>query len=316
MNKWQKFGVAASLLGTTLTIAHVINKLVFSTSVVNGVTDIDTRLSYKWKFGNISYTKYGKGKPVLLIHDLDSMSSTYEWNKVYNKLAKTHTVYCIDLLGCGYSSKPNITYTAYLYVQLLEDFITNVIGKRTDVICTGDSAPITIMSCYNNNSLFDKLILVNPKSPSKSLQIPNKKTNIQRFLLNSPIIGTMIYNICMSKSNIKDIFTTKLFYNTNKASNRIINAYHENAHLDGSCCKYLYTSTQCRYTTASISRALSEIDNSLYIIGGAYESGINTTIGEYKAANAAIEACIIGNCRHLPQLEHPQAFLSQLDIFL
>ena len=60
-----------------------------------------------------------------LIHDLKPESSSYEWKRVVKALAKKHTVYTIDLLGCGYSDKPNITYTAYMYTQLLNDFIVN-----------------------------------------------------------------------------------------------------------------------------------------------------------------------------------------------
>ena len=91
---------------------------------------------YEWKFGKIYYTKKGDGKPLLLIHDLTTSSSAYEWNKVIDKFSKTNTVYCLDLLGCGRSDKPNLTYTNYLYVQLLTDFIKHVIGDKTDIIAT------------------------------------------------------------------------------------------------------------------------------------------------------------------------------------
>lgn len=70
-----------------------------------------------------------------------------------------HTVYTIDLLGCGYSDKPNITYTAYMYTQLLNDFIVNVIARRVSVAATGQSAPLTIMAAYNNPYLLIRLFL-------------------------------------------------------------------------------------------------------------------------------------------------------------
>ena len=43
-----------------------------------------------------------------LIHDLDPTASSYEWKAVTKKLAENHTVYAIDLLGCGRSEKPNM----------------------------------------------------------------------------------------------------------------------------------------------------------------------------------------------------------------
>ena len=91
---------------------------------------------YSWKEGEIFYKKIGTGKPILLVHDLDSASSSNEWQKVARKLSTTHTVYMIDLLGCGKSDKPAISYTTYLYVQLVTSFIKDVIQEKTDVIAT------------------------------------------------------------------------------------------------------------------------------------------------------------------------------------
>ena len=76
----------------------------------------------------------------MLVHDLEPASSSYEWHEVRKRLAKNHTVYTIDLLGFGRSEKPNLTYTNYLYVQLLSDFIKSEIGHRTDILATGDAA--------------------------------------------------------------------------------------------------------------------------------------------------------------------------------
>ena len=43
MNKLQKIGVAVGLGSAALTAAHIVNKIIFSASVVNCVTDIHSR---------------------------------------------------------------------------------------------------------------------------------------------------------------------------------------------------------------------------------------------------------------------------------
>ena len=80
------------------------------------------------------------------VHDLTVYSSAYEWNKIIDKLAENHTVYALDLLGCGRSEKPKITYTNYLYVQLISDFIKNVIHEKTDVVASGFSSSFTLLA--------------------------------------------------------------------------------------------------------------------------------------------------------------------------
>ena len=313
MNKWQKVGLAVGMGTAVITTTHLINKLIFSKSTSNHYTNMNNRKNYQWKFGEISYIECGSGPALLLVHDLHSYSSFYEWNAVIDSLSKDYTVYAIDLLGCGHSEKPNITYTTYMYTQLINDFIMNIIHKKVDIVATGDSAPIALMSSYINSMLYYHVILVNPVSIKKAMKNPNKRSNIRRFLLNMPILGTMIYNICMNKPNLSKTFTQECFDN-GMVPIDVMNAYHENAHLSGSAAKFLFTSTQCRYTTASVTKAVSESNLCTYIISGANEYQ-DDVISEYLDLNPAIETIEINNSKHLPQIEEPEEFVKQLRLF-
>lgn len=103
------------LLLTTLTSMSIygINKFISISSTMKNLLKNNPGKFYDWKYGKIFYNKTGKGTPVLLIHDLNPASSTEEWNKIYMSLSKNYTVYTMDLLGCGRSDKPNLTYTNY-----------------------------------------------------------------------------------------------------------------------------------------------------------------------------------------------------------
>lgn len=316
MNKWTKIGLVVGMGTATVASAHLVNKFIFSSATSKKLTDIDKRLTYNWKFGNISYTVRGEGLPLLLIHDLQSTGSSYEWKNVVNSLSRKRTVYTIDLLGCGYSDKPNITYTTYMYTQLINDFVVNVINKRTDVIATGDAAPLTVMAGYSNPAIFDKIVLVSPQSVKSAMTIPDKKSNVRRILLNSPILGTMIYNICMSRKNTEKNFVNKLFYNSKAVRPELVDAYYENSHLYGSSAKFLYTSCVCHYTTATIAKALQELDNCIYIISGKESDNASLTASEYTSLNPAIEVAYVENAKHLPQLEQPKKFIELVKIFI
>ena len=89
----------STAIGTTTLAFHVINKFIFNASDEH--SEEDESNYYNWKFGNIYYKKEGTGSPVLLIHDLNHYSSSMESDKVIGTLSKEHTVYTIDLLGCG-----------------------------------------------------------------------------------------------------------------------------------------------------------------------------------------------------------------------
>lgn len=316
MNKWKKLGLAAGMGTAAFTTAHIINQCIFQAAVSDKITENKSILKYKWRLGNVAYTVCGKGSPLLLIHDLRPESSSYEWKRVVKALAKKHTVYTIDLLGCGYSDKPNITYTAYMYTQLLNDFIVNVIARRVSVAATGQSAPLTIMAAYNNPYLFDKIVLVSPESIRHAMINPGKHSNIRKMLLNTPVLGTMLYNIFVNRHEINRKFTTELFAYQNMIPRETCKAYHETAHLGGASAKYLFASTQCHYTTASISRAVSQLDNCIYIVSGDKNTDMRAVIKEYTDLNPAIEAYLIPNAKVLPQIEQPEEFVNTLNIYI
>ena len=121
---------AAALVMTTTATIHIINKVIAASACLKEMLDTDVRNYYHWRFGDIYYTKKGKGSPILLIHDMLPGGSGYEWTRIEDELALEHTVYNLDLPGCGRSEKSGMTYTNFVYVQAICDFIKNVIGEK------------------------------------------------------------------------------------------------------------------------------------------------------------------------------------------
>lgn len=295
---------------------HLLNRMVNRTACMKEVLSFKIGQYYDWKHGKIYYTKSGSGKPLLLIHDLHPASSSYEWKKMMIKLEKHHTVYTIDLLGCGRSDKPNITYTNYLYVQLIHNFIKDIIGEKTDVVATGSSSSFTVMACNMEKDLFNKLILINPEKLSDSIQTPNKQKNIIKFLLNLPIIGTFLYNTTVNELKIRRLFNEKYYYKKQLISTKVEDAYFESAHLKEGAGRYLFASMVSDYTSIDITHALKNIENKIYIIGSREIPHSVEILDEYCDCNHKIETTYISDSKYLPQLERPEKLNETLGVFL
>lgn len=281
-----------------------INKFIQISATSKNLLSDPQSLCYKWRLGNIHYTKTGSGKPLLLIHDLNAYSSSYEWNQMVGRLNENYTVYTLDLLGCGRSEKPNMTYTNYVYVQLISDFVKSVIGHRASVISTGESASIPIMACANNPELFDQIMLINPLSLHDYSQMPGKMSKYYKIVVDMPVIGTLLYHIASSRQAITEELTTKGFYNPYTVKSTWIDSCYESAHL-GASPKSVYSSVKCNFTKCNIVNALKKIDNSIYLIGGGAVDNIAEVINEYKAYNPSIESTILEETKLFPQLEAP-----------
>ena len=276
----------STAIGTTTLAFHVINKFIFNTS--DELSEEDSSNYYNWKFGNIYYQKTGSGSPLLLIHDLKHYSSSMECDKVIDTLSREHTVYTIDLLGCGKSDKPSITYTCYLYVQLLTDFIRDIIGEKTDIVATGASVSFVTAACQNIADQIGHIILVCPESIRTLAKAPNHKSKLLASIINLPIYGTFIYNVGARNTALSD----------------------------SAECRYLYSSILGHYTTVNIAHCLEGLTTSIAVISGKNAPETFEKAEEYCNVLPSIEHIEIAGCGLLPQRENADAFLEQIDILL
>lgn len=302
------------LSASAASATSVINKCIKLSAASKNLLFKSNSLCYKWRFGNIHYTKEGTGKPLLLIHDLAAYSSGYEWNQIVSSLKDHYTIYTIDLLGCGRSEKPDLTYTNFLYVQLITDFIKSVIGHRSNVIASGASSALAVMACNNAPELFDQLMLINPESLLSCSQIPSKNAKLYKFILDMPVLGTLLYHIATSKQAITEDFTKHFYYNPYSVKTSCIDTYYEAAHL-GQSPKSLFASVKCNYTKCNIINALKKINNSIYIAGGMEMDFMEDIVAEYQRYNPAIEGSFIPESKYLPQFENPAELLKTIQMF-
>lgn len=306
----------AALFASATAIIHLLNKAIAASTSLKEMLNKFQKSTYNWRFGKINYTKKGKGNPILLIHDIIPGCSGYEWHKIEKYLAMEHTVYTIDLLGCGSSEKPGMTYTNFVYTQLICDFVKNVIGKKTDVIASGFASSFSIMACRNEENIFRKLILVNPPSTTRLNQAPSDKDKFLKFLLEIPIFGTFVYHIVVSHNNITNAFIENLYFNPFHVDEEMVDAFYEAAHIGGSYAKSVYASYASKYMNINVNNGLKEIDHSILIIEGEAEPNGSSIIDSYRGSNSSIESVLIKKSKHFPHIENPEAFLEQVKIFL
>ena len=184
------------------------------------------------------------------------------------------------------------------------DFIKSEIGHRTNIVTSGISSSIAIMACSSSPELFDQIFLINPESVVESSLYPGKNAKLYKFILDTPIIGSLIYNIAFSRSRIEKALAADYFYNPYSMHARYADAFYEAAHL-GKSPKSVFASITCNYTRCSIANALKKIDNSICIICGSAHPANKELIREFKNCNPAVEAYIIQKSKLLPHMEKP-----------
>jgi pimeloyl-ACP methyl ester carboxylesterase len=294
---------------------HSLNNRLFSISKEKLRKKQLTQRIYNWKFGSISYRKYGAGNPLLLIHDTFSGASSIEFDRIINQLAKKHEVYSLDLLGYGFSERSNITYTAYLYVQLINDFIHEVIESTgISVITSGNSNIFALFASQQERGLINRCIMLNPGDLRFTSMNPSQKDKTLKYLIELPFIGTTLYNILHNRRNYKNQFDLS---KKSETLNLFIENFYLNAHFDNANARYPFASYFTNYLNLDVSETIKESNISLFIINGENREVKSHVISkQYTDLNPSIECEIVKNTSNFPHIENPYSTYDLINLYL
>lgn len=304
------------VVGASIAAIYAYNKFIESTATKKNLLSTEDGDFFTWKNNTIFYTKSGSGSPLLLIHDADASASSEEWSKILRRFEKQHTVYCIDLLGCGRSDKPCIEYTNYLYVQLITAFIKEIIQEKTSVVATNMSASFVLMANHMDDTLFEKLVFINPISLKQLNTTPDKLSKLKKSIIELPFVGTFIYNLVTSNTKIDSAFRTKYYAKPQLISSRLEDVYYESAHTGGSNGRYLYSSILGNYVNNTATHAVKSLTTPTLIIGSKEIKKYEHVLDDYHKVNPEIEIVRINNGSLYPQMEIPEKVSSIIEDYL
>ena len=147
-----------------------------------------TKCTNKYTTVNGIKTRYcacgEQGPVILLIHGF--VGSIEHWTTNIEALAKNHRVYALDMIGFGYTDKPqNLEYNDELFVQFIKNFIDTLGLKKINLIGHSLGGAVCLGFAIKYPVLLSKLVLVSSAGFGKDLPLGFR-------LLTLPLIGELI----------------------------------------------------------------------------------------------------------------------------
>jgi pimeloyl-ACP methyl ester carboxylesterase len=272
---------------------------------------------FAWTYGgtryNIAYQVKGRGTPVVLIHGVYAGASSFEYRRVFDKLAEHFRVYAFDLLGFGLSDHPSLVYTPTLYEALIEDFITQVVGgvdHPANVVASTLTAAFTIRAAAERPGIFGRLALIEPTG-IENLADPTE-TPAKRFwlwLYRTPLIGATLYNMIASRLGIR-FFLRQVYADRRRITDELVNYYYTQAHQPNA--RYAMASFTSGRLNTPVNDLFALLKQPVMLLWG--KSARIQPLERAKAfrdANPSAELRVL-DCGALPQDELPDEFVENV----
>ncbi|GJG85875.1 alpha/beta hydrolase [Gemmatimonadetes bacterium T265] len=187
---------------------------------------------YDWRGYRIAWTRRGTGPALLLVHSIHAAGWSYEWRHDVDPLAAGgHTVWTLDLLGFGRSDRPDVDYSARLYVDLLRDFISEAIAEPTVLVGSSLSAAHAVAVAAGFRTVTG-LVLVGAPGLNILATPPTPVNDATRAMIDAPLAGQALYNALVTKPSM-GAFLRRTYYDSARVTPELLDAYSATAHQPG-----------------------------------------------------------------------------------
>ncbi len=266
--------------------------------------------TFEWKQGRIFYRHAGvlDAEPILFIHGVGVGARAFMWRRNFEPLSHDFRTYAVDLLGFGYSEKPaGVSYSAQLYVNLIADFVRDVVGRPAHIVASSLSAAFAVRVADEHPQLVRSLVLISPTGVAQVDSRPDLPGAAFYGLLHSPVLGTSFYNAMTSERGLRDYARKFLFYDARFATERLVSHYYAVSHLPGA--HYAATALLSGYLNTNIRDPFARLRLPTTLVWGRQDE---TNRIENAAAllhiNPRARFELFDRCRMMPQEEHAERF--------
>lgn len=167
------------------------------------------RRYWTWRGQRIAYVVRGHGEPVLFVHSIHAAAWSAEWRHVLPAFEE-HTCYALDLLGFGASDRPPVHYTAPLYLQLLHDFLVEVVGEPALLVGSSLGGTYAVTIAADHSQLVRGVVAIGPAGVSRLYKLGGAPFGVIENTFRAPVIGAALFKALVSRPSIrwflKDIY--------------------------------------------------------------------------------------------------------------
>lgn len=301
--------------GAAIGVPALVNAMVSRRAQQLPVTRWGSGDTWDSKHGRIVYQELGEGEPLVLLHTFGPGHSSLEWRRTAEELARDHRVYAPDLLGWGNSDKPARNYDSELYLELLGDFLDDIVGQRAVLVAAGMTAAYATQLASDRPESVRALALVVPLGIELHGDEPDFKDAVVHRLLRMPVLGTSALNVFTSRSGLAGYLRREVYCSPTAVDEVLVDEHYRSSHQAGA--RAALAAYLSGYLNHGVREVLSQLSTPTWIAWGRH--AVSPTVESADLwlrhlPSAELEVFELAGL--LPHTESPEEFCSKLGLFL
>ena len=250
----------------------------------------------------VAYLDAGQGPPVILVHGFGG--SLWQWEYQQGSLSASHRLITLDMLGSGWSDKPDIRYTPDELVQFFAGFMDAMGIRRATLVGNSMGGGLVIAMAVAYPDRVDRVVLISglPDHIMDKLTSPMMRRAMESRV---PIWLIRLGNWFAGKGVTRQVLT-EMVHDEALLTDLVIERSHRNRQRPGLIRPLMTTVRNLSLWEDGYARRISEIRNPTLIIWGQHDKLFAPQVGEDLHRRIAGSRFVqIPDAGHIPQWERP-----------
>nr|CAD1818477.1 unnamed protein product [Ananas comosus var. bracteatus] len=280
--------------------------------------------TWNWRGYCIRYQSAGESGPALvLVHGFGANSD--HWRKNIPVLAKSNRVYAIDLIGYGYSDKPNPRelggnpfYTFETWADQLNEFCAEVVGDEAFFICNSIGGLVGLQAAVVKPQVCKGIVLLDISL--RMLHIKKQpwygRPFIKSFqsLLRNTAVGKLFYNAIATPESVRSILC-QCYHDTSAVTDELVQIILQPGLAPGAADVFL--EFICYSEGPLPEELLPKVKCPVFVAWGDKDPWEPVELGRaYADFNVVEEFVVLPNVGHCPQDEAPDLVNPLIESFV
>lgn len=261
----------------------------------------------------IAYLDAGEGQPVILIHGFGG--SLWQWEYQQHALSAEHRLITLDLLGSGFSDKPDLEYRPDQLVEFLRGFMDALNLPRASLVGNSMGAGLAIGMALTHPDRVDRLVLIGglPDRVKEKLASPLIRRAIETWV---PIWLASLGNWLLGQS-LTETVLREIVHDPSLLTPAVIDRSIRNRRRPGLIGPLLTVARNLPLWEEGFAKRLGEIRHPTLVLWGSQDRVFPPQVGhDLHRIIPDSTFAVIPNAAHIPQWEQPQAVNPVLIKFL